>query len=200
MSITRLALEKNRITLVLLVVIVFAGIHGLEFSGAEIPDFRHPDLRHYRERLDTLAAELRQIAPPGAWVEEKGASLTLHFRQAAPNTFDGLVEQARARIQQAGFQARDASFAVEARPPIGWDKGHAVLHILRARYGPAWSASVRPIYIGDDDTDEDAFRVLAGLGWTFRVGTVEKPTLARRQLPRIDSVQALLEWLAKRSA
>lgn len=178
--------------------VVFAGNHGLEISGGEIPDFRHPDLRHYRDRLNTLAGELREIAPARAWVEEKGASLTLHFRQADPGRRAELAEQARSLIQRAGFQARDASFAVEARPPIGWDKGHAVLHVLRARYGPAWSASVRPIYVGDDDTDEDAFRVLAGLGWTFRVGNVERPTLARRQLPRIDSVQAMLEWLAGR--
>ena len=178
--------------------VVFAGNHGLEISGGDIPDFRHPDLRHYREGLDTLAGELQEIAPAGAWVEEKGASLTLHFRQAPPNSHAGLVEQARPLIQQAGFQARDASYAVEARPPIGWDKGHAVLHVLRARYGPAWSSSVRPIYVGDDDTDEDAFRVLSGLGWTFRVGTAERPSLARRQLPRIDSVQAMLEWLGRR--
>ena len=46
----------------------------------------------------------------------------------------------RARsITHAGFQARDALCAVEARPPIGWDKGHAVLHVLRERHGPAWS-------------------------------------------------------------
>ena len=178
--------------------VVFAGNHGLEISGGEIASFQHPDLRHYRDRLDSLAGELRAITPPGAWVEEKGASLTLHFRQAAPNACEALAEQARLLVQRAGFQARNASFAVEARPPIGWDKGHAVLHVLRARYGPAWSATVRPIYVGDDDTDEDAFRVLAGLGWTFRVGHAERPTLARRQLPRIDSVQAMLEWLASR--
>ena len=76
----------------------------------------------------------------------------------------------RSCIAAAGFQPRDGICAVEARPPIGWDKGQAVLHILRQRYGPAWSERVRIIYLGDDQTDEDAFRVLAGLGVTFRIG------------------------------
>ena len=134
----------------------------------------------------------------GAWVERKGASLTLHYRQADRNHHERLAQEATSLIQRAGFQARAASFAVEARPPIGWDKGHAVLHVLRARYGPAWSESVRPLYVGDDETDEDAFRVLSGLGITFRVGSPDLPTLASRSLPNVDSVKALLQWLARR--
>jgi trehalose 6-phosphate synthase/phosphatase len=87
---------------------------------------------------------------------------------------------------------------VEARPPIGWDKGRAVLHILRARYGPAWSERVRVVYVGDDETDEDAFRFLAGLATTFRVGSADTPTAAARRLSDVDAVRALLDWLASR--
>ena len=87
---------------------------------------------------------------------------------------------------------------MEARPPIGWDKGRAVIHVLRARHGPAWSESLRVIYVGDDDTDEDAFRTLLGLGMTFRVGRAERPTLAARRLPDVAAVERLLRWLAKR--
>src|SRR5262249_49602043 len=110
-----------------------------------------------------------------------------------------LLDRARAMIATAGFQPRDALCAIEARPPIGWDKGQAVLHIMRHRYGPSWSELVRIIYLGDDQTDEDAFRVLAGLGVTFRVGTADSLSLADRRLPNVDAVQALLEWLAARS-
>jgi len=101
-------------------------------------------------------------------------------------------------VQRAGYQARDAHCAVEARPPIGWDKGRAVLHILRDRYGPSWSESVRVVYVGDDQTDEDAFRFLSGLATTFRVGSPDSPTAATRRLPNVDAVYALLEWLARR--
>jgi trehalose-6-phosphatase len=74
-----------------------------------------------------------------------------------------------------------------------------VLHILRARYGPAWSESVRVIYAGDDQTDEDAFRFLSGLATTFRVGSPDSATAATRRLPNVDAVRSLLGWLARRA-
>ena len=54
------------------------------------------------------------------------------------------------------------------------------------------------IYVGDDQTDEDAFRFLAGLSNTFRVGSPDTPTAATRRLPDVGAVQALLEWLGRR--
>jgi trehalose 6-phosphate synthase/phosphatase len=101
-------------------------------------------------------------------------------------------------IRETGFQARDAHAAVEARPPTGWDKGQAVLHVVRQRYGPTWSQGVRVIYAGDDQTDEDAFRAVAGLGVTFRVGRQAMHSAASHRLHDVSGVQALLEWLARR--
>ena len=56
------------------------------------------------------------------------------------------------------------------------------------------------MYIGDDQTDEDAFRFLSGLATTFRVGSPDTPTAASRRLPDVDAVRALLEWIAHRHA
>jgi trehalose 6-phosphate synthase/phosphatase len=180
--------------------LTFAGNHGLEISGPGLQTFRHQDIDHYERRLHDLAKLLEGICISGSWVEEKRASLTFHFREADVSDHERLAGEARVHIQEAGFQARSAHCAVEARPPIGWDKGHAVLHILRMIYGPTWSENVRTIYVGDDETDEDAFRVLSGLGITFRIGASELPTQASRQLPNVEVVQTLLEWLAKRPA
>jgi trehalose-phosphatase len=176
----------------------YAGNHGLEIEGPGIEPFVHPDLPHFAQRSLELARALGEIAEPGVWVEEKGASLTVHYRQADPAFHAAVAERAREIVREAGFQARDAICAVEARPPIGWDKGRAVFHLLRARHGPAWSEHLRVVYVGDDDTDEDAFRVLLGLGVTFRVGRAERSTLASRRLPNLDAVETLLDWLAKR--
>jgi len=178
--------------------VTFAGNHGLEILGPDLAPFRHDDVAYYVGRLEKLAPRLEQVCIEGAWVEEKGASLTVHYREADEAQHEQFAQEIRALIQRAGFQARNAHCAVEARPPIGWDKGHAVLHILRARYGPAWSESVRTVYAGDDHTDEDAFRVLRGLGITFRIGPSDEQTAALRHLPNVDGVQALLEWLARR--
>jgi trehalose 6-phosphate synthase/phosphatase len=177
-----------------------AGNHGLEISGPDLERFRHVDLVHYEERAAELARSLEQLRREGVWVEDKGASLTVHFRSAPEEEHEAIAADARSKIHAAGFQARDAHCAVEARPPIGWDKGHAVLHVLRMRYGPGWSEAVRVVYAGDDQTDEDAFRVLRGLGITFRVGNAQEPTLAARQLPNVAAVEAMLEWLARRSS
>jgi trehalose 6-phosphate synthase/phosphatase len=161
----------------------YAGNHGLEIAGPDIPDFAHEDLVHYRERAENLSTDLEEIALDGGWIEAKGPTLTYHYRAVPEKLRPALVERAHAIINQAGYQARDAHCAVEARPPIGWDKGRAVLHVLRTRYGPSWSEAVRVVYVGDDQTDEDAFRFLAGLAMTFRVGSADTPTAATRRLP-----------------
>ena len=181
-------------------VMAYIGNHGFEITGPELAPFQHPDLAHFTDKLAGLAADLERLAVDGAWVERKAATLTMHYRTVDATRRAALLERARATIAAAGFQPRDALCAIEARPPIGWDKGQAVLHIMRQRYGPAWSERVRIIYLGDDQTDEDAFRVLAGLGVTFRVGTADSLSLADRRLPNVDAVQALLEWLTARPA
>jgi trehalose-6-phosphatase len=54
------------------------------------------------------------------------------------------------------------------------------------------------IYVGDDETDEDAVRALSGLGITFRVGHAGHTTLAPHRLPNVDAVETLLRWSATR--
>jgi trehalose 6-phosphate synthase/phosphatase len=178
--------------------LIFAGNHGLEIDGNDFPHFVHEDLVHYRKRAEELARSLSRLEVDGAWTEAKGPTLTYHYRAVPAQNREALIRDARSIINEAGYQARDAHHAVEARPPIGWDKGRAVLHILRTLYSPAWSEHVRVIYVGDDHTDEDAFRFLAGLAMTFRVGSADTPTAATRRLPNVEAVRTLLEWLARR--
>jgi trehalose 6-phosphate synthase/phosphatase len=178
--------------------LAYAANHGLEIAGPDLEPFVHPDLAHYDDRARMLAAALREIRERGVWLEEKGASLTLHYREAAPDAHARVAERARETITHAGFQAREALCAVEARPPTGWDKGRAVFHILRARHGPEWPEQLGVVYAGDDETDEDAFRALEGLAFTFRVGHAERPTSAQRRLPDVDAVEILLRWVAER--
>jgi trehalose 6-phosphate synthase/phosphatase len=178
--------------------VTYAGNHGFEIRAPDMPPFRHPDVVHFVQKLDDLADELDRLSVDGVWTERKTATLTVHFRDLEPARRPALIERVRALIGAAGFQPRDALCAIEARPPIGWDKGQAVLYIMRQRYGPNWSERARILYLGDDQTDEDAFRVLAGLGVTFRVGSADSLSLADLRLPNVEAVQALLEWLAAR--
>ncbi len=178
--------------------ITYAGNHGLEIHGPGVPDFIHTDVRHFQDRALGLAKTLQALGVRGSLVEEKGASLTFHYRGVPKPQWPDTVARAEVCIREAGFQARSALCAIEARPPIGWDKGHAVLHILRTRYGPNWSQRLRVIYAGDDSTDEDAFRSLQGLAVSFRVGGATSSTRATRRLPNPEAIYTLLEWLAAR--
>lgn len=178
--------------------LIYAGNHGLEVEGGAIDSFRHEDLIHYGERIQELTSVLEELASDGAWTEPKGPTLTFHLRSVPERKRKRLMEKVRNVIMEHGYQPRDAHAAIEARPPIGWDKGRAVLHILRECYGPAWSERVRVIYVGDDQTDEDAFRFLAGLAMTFRVGSAETPTSALRRLPNVEDVRSLLDWIGSR--
>jgi trehalose 6-phosphate synthase/phosphatase len=177
---------------------VLVGNHGLEIAGGGLAPFLHPDLPHFEVRLRELAKSLTEICPPGCWVEDKTASLTVHFRNAEPTQQAEVAARARNAARDAGFQARDALCAVEIRPPTDWDKGDAVLHVLRSLHGRAWSESVEAVYVGDDETDEDAFRALQGLGVTFRVGRAEHPTFATHRVPNVAAVEQLLNWIATR--
>jgi len=178
--------------------VTYAGNHGLEIEGPQV-EFCHEDLIHYEQRTSVLASALKAIARDGAWTEAKGPTLTFHVRRVPLEKRAALLDEARGLIEGAGFQSRSAHAALEGRPPIGWDKGRAVLHILRARYGPNWSEHVRVIYVGDDQTDEDAFRFLSGLASTFRVGSAETASAALHRLSNTHDVCALLDWLARRS-
>lgn len=66
---------------------------------------------------------LFQVCRDGAWVENKGALLTFHYRETPLHLRSALVEQAQNLIQKAGFKAAKAHCAIEAKPPVQWNKG-----------------------------------------------------------------------------
>ena len=136
--------------------IVFAGNHGLEVSGRGI-DFEHEGARQLRASLtgacEALGAVLREW--PAAWIEDKGLSATLHFRQVQPHHDHALLFAARRALSAGGSQLalRVGNRALELRPKVPWEKGHA-LEYIREKAGPFEGC----ICLGDDTTDESMFR------------------------------------------
>ena len=75
--------------------IVYAGNHGLEIVGPGIEPYRHPDIAHYEERAKELAQwPSDSFDFDGVWIEQKGASLTLHFREADSRHYDEIITRA----------------------------------------------------------------------------------------------------------
>lgn len=106
-----------------------------------------------------LSVCLLKLCRDGAWVENKGALLTFHYRETPMESRPRMVEQAKKLIEAAGFKACAAHCAIEARPPVEWNKGSASIYILRTAFGLDWSERISIIYAGDDVTDEDAMKV-----------------------------------------
>ncbi len=122
-------------------------------------------------------------------IERKVASLAFHSR--------GVLDYAE-RIELAkslwapfaakyGLALRDFNGGVELRV-TGVDKGTALLEMLRSEPDDCLI-----VYIGDDDTDEDAFKVVQGRGIGIRVGSYGMRTAASGRLPNCEAVQRFLQ-------
>jgi trehalose 6-phosphate phosphatase len=176
--------------------IVYAGNHGLEIGGPGLR-YRMGNAVGWRRRLRALAARLRENLEvlPGIIVEDKEYTLSVHYRLAR-----GKIRHKAARwmernlmpIGRAGEIRIGRGKAVwEIRPPIDWDKGRAVAWLLRqARFRGRW-----PLYIGDDETDQDAFRTIRRIGLGIAVGPPEKKGAAHHAVRSPREVAVFLNRL-----
>ena len=136
--------------------LVFAGNHGLEIAGDGI-EYEHAGARRLRpsvsEACQILAETVRQW--PGAWIEDKDLSATLHFRQVDQRHHNSILLAARRSLAVVGssLALRAGKRALEIRPKVHWDKGHALLYI-QEKAGPFDAC----LCLGDDRTDESMFR------------------------------------------
>lgn len=65
-----------------------------------------------------------QVCRDGAWVENKGPLLTFHYRDTPNDKRVELLEKANSIIESFGFNASDSQCAIEAKPPVQWNKGN----------------------------------------------------------------------------
>lgn len=156
--------------------IICAGNHGLEIEGPKIR-FRSLILSGYLKLLQRIKAELeRGISPfAGAFIEDKGLILSLHYRQVDKKDIQGLklifdktvsVYSAKDKIR-----VKAGKMVFEIQPPVAWNKGKAALWLLaRQSFALKGKPDVIPLYIGDDVTDEDAFKAFENRGITVYVG------------------------------
>jgi trehalose 6-phosphate phosphatase len=181
--------------------LVYAGNHGFEIRGPdgtalsrEIGAEFVGDVARAR---DALAGALAAV--PGAWVEDKTHSLSVHYRQVAQDRagdVEAAVDRALAGLPR--LRKHYGKKVIEIRPRISWDKGRAVLWLLEAL--GLQGKGVLPVYLGDDVTDEDAFRALAGRGMGVLVSETPRPSAAALRLRDPAEVRAFLEGLDERLA
>jgi trehalose-phosphatase len=173
--------------------IMLVGSHGHEFRYPNRSLVRRQPTPSQSEGLEK-AREVCVGRGLDMCMERKVASIALHTRGLPHEEAHRIEDDVAAvwgRIAPThGLDLRRFNGGIELRC-AGMDKGDALRTLLSLLPGHTFC-----VYIGDDDTDEDAFRAIRGRGFGIRVGDPGGPTHAQGSLPDIPSVQEFLRgWL-----
>jgi alpha,alpha-trehalase len=167
--VTGRAMEDIR-ALVPLETIGFAANHGLQLSFPHW-EWIHPAVPKSVFRVQILVRLLENICDviPKVRIENKGLTIAIHYRNVDSRYVD-LLKQTILRLMvpfSSNLKFSYGKKVFEIRPDIAWDKGEAIKKIMKAK---KCSKQCMPIAIGDDLTDEDAFRVMRSRGVSIHVG------------------------------
>ncbi len=174
--------------------LVYAGSHGFDIAG---PDgLRWREATEFLPTLDIVEKELREKLDgiDGTLIERKRFSIAAHYRNVNESDFPKLkraVSEIAARHRE--LRRIDGKKVYELLPNIDWDKGKAVLWLLEKL--SLERPNTRPIYLGDDRTDEDAFRALKQRGIGILVSKEARPTAASYSLRDPSEVECFLREL-----
>ena len=183
--------------------LVYSGNHGAEWWEEGVVRVE-PAAEPYLPRVREIAEAMENgIGTPGVLLEEKGASLSVHYRNTAE------PDAARSAIldfvttHAGGMTIREGKMVVEIRPPVALSKGEAVrTFIHRKRLASA-------LVLGDDLTDAEAFAVVRDMraagevrGLCAAVATADAPAellaSADYTLPDTEAVGRFFSWLASK--
>ena len=180
----------------------YIGNHGMEMEGPGIHRVA-PDALAGRSVMESLIDELRSKLASfgGTRIEDKGLGFSIHYRLVAPDSQQDLVHYVHEALRPAREAGQvvlvEGKKVIDVRSAVSWDKGKALAFLLEtlSHDGPD-SRSLLSIYLGDDVTDEDAFReVNRREGLSIVVGLEGRSSQARFGLDSTDQVRQFLERL-----
>ncbi|HER10017.1 MAG TPA: trehalose-phosphatase [Bacteroides sp.] len=178
--------------------IIYAGSHGFRISGPDGLYMEHAEARTLLTKLDQFEKHLRETVEKeidGVEVERKYFAIAVHYRNAPPGSLERIKKEADQLIgKQREFKRGRGKKILEIRPSLEWHKGKAVEWIMQ-KLGLSDQRKYIPVYIGDDVTDEDAFRTIADDGIGILVGTHSLPSAANYQLKDVDQVSKFLHYM-----
>ncbi len=183
--------------------VIYAGNHGLEIEGPDL-SFIHPLAEEFRPMFRLIYQMLSKAfgGSPAVLVEHKGLTLTVHYRlvesdkevEKVRGTFNAIVAGARALGK---VKTTSGKKVLEVRPPVDWHKGKAVQLILKKYARGGNHSGTMVVYLGDDLTDEDAFRFVdKANGISVFVGEETEAPAAGYYLKSPAEVQEFLERFA----
>jgi trehalose 6-phosphate phosphatase len=184
--------------------LIVAGSHGFDIWSPTEGTLEH-EAGGFEELIERVMERVRAEADviEGLLVEPKKASVALHYRLVADAdrpAIKPIVDRVLAE-HPGELKVTPGKMVYEIQPNVEWDKGKAVLYLLEAL--GLDSDDVAPLYLGDDITDEDAFRALSGKGIGIFVGQADDPEVGGRDtsaafvLDSIEEVERFLDTLAR---
>lgn len=188
----------------------YAGSHGMDIKGpAKDPKYQKGSpgvlfqpASEFLPMIDEVYQQLveKTRSTPGAKVENNKFCVSVHFRCVDEKKWSELAQQVRSVLKEyPKLRLTQGRKVLEIRPTIKWDKGKALEFLLES-LGFANCTNVFPVYIGDDRTDEDAFKILRdrGQGFGILVSKFPKETSAAYSLQEpaqvMDFLRRLVQW------
>jgi len=182
--------------------LAYAGSHGFELVEPDGRLVERPEAQAAIPALDAAEAQLAATAGTirGVQLERKRFGLAVHYRRVAEDRLPELQRAIETALEAQGVRLalKSGKKVWEFVPAIDWHKGHALSWILEREIGP--NQAVLAVYIGDDVTDEDAFKVVADSGLAVAVGDGPAETAATHRLEDVDAVGDFLSRLTRKEA
>ncbi|MFO7932744.1 MAG: trehalose-phosphatase [Bacteroidales bacterium] len=178
--------------------IIYAGSHGFRISGPDGLYMEHEKAKTLLSRLDEFEKHLKKTLEKeiqGVEVERKHFAIALHYRNAPPKSLERIRKEVNGLIgNEREFKTGRGKKILEIKPALEWHKGKAVEWILD-NLDLSDHDKFIPVYIGDDVTDEDAFRTISDRGIGILVGTHSMPSAAHYQLGNVEEVKKFLHYM-----
>ncbi|MCF7804435.1 MAG: trehalose-phosphatase [Candidatus Marinimicrobia bacterium] len=176
--------------------LIYAGSHGFDISGPDGLQLQYSGgeaaLPALEEAEESLKSQLSEIS--GAQVERKKYAIAVHYRNVAEDDAERVIDIATSEAESHDtLKPSPGKKILELKPAIDWDKGKALLW-LQDELASGTGDTV-PMYIGDDNTDEDALAVIQDEGIGILVGSHGARTYARYGLKNVKEVYDFLRWL-----
>ena len=185
--------------------IAYAGDHGLEIAG---PGFHHipPEAEEFRATVAEIGKVLEDAlkATPGVIFEHKGLSMSIHYRLAPSDQRATVLRTIRIitkpYLDEGKLRMVKGKEVLNFLPPLDWHKGAALKWLLNLLDSlPRRVGGILPIYIGDDVTDEDAFKAIGEKGFAVRVGRPKPSSAAPYYVNSINEVEEVLRAMLDNS-
>ena len=183
--------------------LVYVGNHGMEqWQDGNLIVL--PTAAAYRSNLSAAVPEIKRILIAGMRFEDKGATLSVHYRQTGnpEKVAENLTLSMQSIAEKHGLYLTQGRMVFEFRPPVKIDKGTAFEELIKTyRLNGAF-------YLGDDTTDVAVFlaaqrlresgQCLAyGLGVESQGTPQAVLTEADYLIQEVAGVESFLDWLSK---